>query len=381
MTWDFMGDPRRDPLRSLEDLRARDLSYDSGRIFCSMCSKLPRIAIDAYLMFLETNLLDPRIFPSAKSLEDEAIRKIGALASRPEASGYITSGGTEGNIVALWVARKLLKRENVIAPASIHYSITKACDLQQLKLIHTALDETYHASIDNIQENVDKETLAIVVTAGTAALGLVDPIKEIAEIAKDCGCFLHVDASLGGFILPFLKNPPPWDFSIDAVSSLTIDPHKMGLAPIPAGSVLFRERSWLKTIERDPPYLNSSSSTLLGTRSGAPAAAVWALLNSLGYEGYQKMVKRCMGLTERLTKGIRKLNALDLVAEPELNIVAAKSDIIDLSTLRDRLEKMGWLISMNDLPPSIRLVVMPHHRPQHIDSFLADLCECLEDLT
>ncbi len=368
-------------LKSLEDRRSQDWSYDSGRVFCSMCSKPLKVAVDAYLMFLETNLLDPRIFPSVKSLEEEAIRKIGTLTSRPEAAGYITSGGTEGNIVTLWVARKLLNRKNVIAPVSAHYSVTKACNLQQLNLTHIALDETYRASVDSIQEKASKETLAITATAGTVALGLVDPIEEIAEIAEDLGCFLHVDASFGGFVLPFIKNPPPWDFSIGSVSSITLDPHKMGLAPIPAGSILFRNGNWLKKIEMNPPYLNSPNSTLLGTRSGASVAAVWALLNSLGYKGYQKIVKRCMDLTQKLAIGIRKMDAVDLIVEPELNIVAVKSDTVNLSDVCDKLEARGWLVSMNSQPRSIRLVVMPHHRLKHITSFLADFDECLEDLT
>jgi tyrosine decarboxylase/aspartate 1-decarboxylase len=370
----------REVLKRLKGRRDQDVSYDSGKVFCSMCSKPLKIAVDAYSMFLETNLLDPKIFPSAKSLEEEAIQKIGALASNPGAAGYITSGGTEGNIVALWVARKLLKRKNVVAPASAHYSITKACDLQQLNLVHVELDETYRASVDSIRENVSKETLVIVVTAGTTALGLVDPIEQIGEIAQDFGCFLHVDASFGGFVLSFIEDPPPWDFRVAQVSSLTLDPHKMGLAPIPAGSILFREKGWLETIKSDPFYLNGSSSTLLGTRPGASAAAVWALLTSLGQKGYQKIVRRCMSLTRKLARGIKKVGGLDLIVEPELNVVAFKSDIADLGSIREKLEAKGWLVSTNRSPKSIRLVVMPHHRPAHIRSFLADLNECLEGL-
>jgi len=368
-------------LKLLEARRNHDWSYDSGRIFCSMCSKPLKIAIDAYLMFLETNLLDTRIFPSAKSLEVEVIQKIGTLVSRPDAAGYITSGGTEGNIVALWAARKLLNRKEVVAPISTHYSVIKACDLQKLKLIQTELDDTYHASIDSIQEKVSKKTLAITVTAGTAALGLIDPIEEIAEIAEDSGCFLHVDASLGGFILPFIENSKRWDFTVEAVSSMTVDPHKMGLAPIPAGSVLFRDKNMLRTLEMNPPYLNVPSSTLIGTRSGAPVAAVWTLLSSLGYKGYRKIIKRCMNLTRKLAKGIKSTNVLDLVVEPELNIVAVKSDIVNLDNVCRKLEERNWLVSINSQPYSIRLVVMPHHRPEHIESFLVDLSECLEELT
>lgn len=367
-------------LKSLKSRRDRDWSYDSGRVFSSMCSKPLRAAVRAYMMFLETNLLDAKIFPSTKNLEEEVIREIGSLFSRSEVGGYITSGGTEGNIVALWAARKLMKRKFVVAPMSAHYSIDRACDLQQIKLLHVGLDSNYRASIESVQENVNKDTIAIVATAGTTALGLVDPIEEIAEIAEDFKCFLHIDASFGGFILPFVKNPTAWDFSVDRVSSITADPHKMGLAPIPAGSVLFREKGWLKTIEIEVPYLSRTSSTLSGTRSGASAAAVWAAFNSLGHEGYRKIMKRCMNLTRKLANGIKRIDGLDLVVKPELNIVAFKSDFINLHDLSEALKTKDWLTSLNRQPESIRLVVMPHHRPKHITSFLSDLRECLEGL-
>ncbi|KUO40744.1 MAG: hypothetical protein AVW06_02110 [Hadesarchaea archaeon DG-33-1] len=367
-------------LKSLKSRRDRDWTYDSGRVFSSMCSKPLKAAVRAYTMFLETNLLDAKIFPSTKNLEEEVIREIGSLFSGPESGGYITSGGTEGNIVALWVARKLMKRKFVVAPMSAHYSIDKACDLQQIKLLRVDLDSNYCASIESIQENVNKDTIAIVATAGTTALGLVDPIDEIAEIAEDFKCFLHVDASFGGFILPFVESPQAWNFSVDQVSSITADPHKMGLAPIPSGSVLFREKAWLKTIEIEVPYLSGTSSTLLGTRSGASAAAVWAAFNSLSHEGYRKIMRRCMRLTQKLANGIKRIDGLDPVVKPELNIVAFKSDFMNLHDLSETLETKGWLTSLNKQPESIRLVVMPHHRPKHITSFLSDLRECSEGL-
>jgi tyrosine decarboxylase/aspartate 1-decarboxylase len=367
-------------LKLLKNRKDLNLNYDSGRIFSSMCSDPLPAAIEAYLEFLETNLLDEKLFPGAKALEEEAVRKIAELFSRPEASGYITSGGTEGNIVALWVARKLLKRREVVAPSSAHYSIDKACDLQQLKLLRAGLGEDYRASVESIQERASGRTLAIVATAGTTALGLVDPIEELAEIAADYKCFLHIDASFGGFILPFIEDPPAWDFRLDQVSSIVADPHKMGLAPIPAGSVLFREPSWLKALEIEVPYLSRTSSTLLGTRSGASAAGVWAALTSLGRQGYRKIVGRCMRLTRRLASGIEKINGLELVVEPELNIVAFRSSVLSLRKLNEALEAKGWLASLNQQPKSMRLVVMPHHRLKHITSFLSDLKECVEAL-
>lgn len=366
-------------LKSLERLRNRDWDYSSGRVFCSMGSKPLKKAMEAHSMFLETNSLDPKIFPSVKILEEEVIGKIGELFSEPKAGGYITSGGTEGNIVALWLARKLLKRKTVVAPGSVHYSVDKACDLQQLKLIHTKLDDEYRADVESVQEKVNRETLAIVATAGTTTLGLVDPIEEIAEVAGDSGCFLHVDASFGGFVLPFIENSTRWDFRVKGVSSITADPHKMGLVPIPAGSLLFRDKSWLKALEFKAPYLSEPSPTLLGTRPGASVAAIWAAMNSLGSEGYERIIERCMNLTRRLANGIRKIEGLNLVVEPELNMVAFKSRVVGAREIYKALEARRWQTSLISKPQCIRLIVMPHHRRNHVDSFLTDLAECMEE--
>lgn len=359
----------------------QERGYNSGRVFSSMCSTPLDVAVKAYVEFLKTNLLDEELFPDVKILEKKAIRKIAALFSNSEAGGYITSGGTEGNIAALWVARKLSGGKSVIAPISAHYSIDKACDLQQIDLIHTEVDNNYRATIDDINEKASSKTIAIVVAAGTVALGIVDPIEQIAEIAEDHRCFLHVDASFGGFVLPFLENSPPrWDFSVGGVASITADPHKMGLAPIPAGSVLFRKKEWLKAIEIEAPYLSRPSATVLGTRPGASAAAVWAALSSLGHRGYRKIVKRCMTLTKRLADGIKRTGIFDLVVEPELNIVAFKSDLVKPNKLKLALMARGWVISTNTRPESARMVVMPHHQRNHITSFLSDLKECAEEL-
>lgn len=367
-------------LDSLRKYRDLDWSYDSGRVFSSMCSKPLEEASKAYSIFLETNALDSRIFPSTEKLEDEAIEKIGGLFSNPQAGGYITSGGTEGNIFALWLARKLHGGNKVIAPVSAHYSVNKACDLQQVNLVRTRLDDDYRAEIESIKEEVDRRSLAIVISAGTTALGKVDPVLDVAEVAEDAGCFLHVDASFGGFVLPFTEDARSWDFEIGQVSSIAADPHKMGLTPIPSGALLVRERKWLDNLKTDIPYLSETKQTLLGTRTGASIASVWTALRSLGAQGYRKIIGKCMELTDRLAEGIRKIGGLELVTEPELNLVAFTSPSLNLHEIQEALEEKDWLVSLNQQPESIRLIVMPHHDGQDIDSFLFDLEKCAEEL-
>jgi tyrosine decarboxylase/aspartate 1-decarboxylase len=360
-------------LRLLEERRKKDPGYRSGRVFSSLCTLPRREVVRAYLRFLETNALDPRVFPSVKELEEEVVGEAGRWFSCPGAAGYVTSGGTEGNLVALWVAREVTGRRKVVAPLSSHYSVRKACSLLGLRLVLTGLGEDYRADVGEVERKVDGKTAAVVATAGTASLGLVDPVEEMAEVAQRRGCFLHVDASLGGFLLPFLGRKG-WDFGVEGVSSLTADLHKLGGAPIPSGLLLFRRGEWLERVGWEVPYLGGRTHTLLGTRPGASVAACWLALKLL--DGRE--ARRCVEMARRLAEGIRRVEGVRLVAEPELNVVVFTHERLGVSELEGELGRRGWVVSRSDLPEGIRLVVMPHHRPSHLRSFLRDLGEAVE---
>lgn len=359
-------------LRYLEEKRKKDPGYRSGRVFSSMCTLPRKEVVKAYLKFLETNALDPRVFPSVKELEEEVVREAGKFFSHPEAFGYVTSGGTEGNLMALWVAREVTGRRKIVAPLSAHYSIRKACSLLGLELVQVGLGKDYKAEVEEVEKKVDGETAALVATAGTTSLGVVDPVEEMAEVAVEKGCFLHVDASLGGFVLPFLGRRG-WDFGVEGVSSLTADFHKMGGSPIPSGLLLFREREWLEKVEEEVPYLGGKTFTLLGTRPGASVAAAWMAMKLM--DG--KEARRCVELAKELAEGIRKVKGLSLIVEPELNVVVFRHESLSCLELERRLGERGWVVSRSDFPEGIRLVVMPHHRPPHLASFLRDLRICV----
>jgi tyrosine decarboxylase/aspartate 1-decarboxylase len=206
---------------------------------------------------------------------------------------------------------------------------------------------------------------------GTSELGVVDPISELSKIAQKHGVWLHVDAAFGGLVVPFLKKPHFFDFRLDAVQSITVDPHKMGLAPVPAGGILFRNRKALDCIKTETPYLtNGSQYTFVGTRTGASAAATWAVFKSLGKEGFQKNVDTCMRNTKRLKKGIKNAG-LNLVVEPMLNILAFRSK--NTKALAEKLRGCGWFVSYVPRLDCIRIIIMPHVKPKHVDAFLADL--------
>jgi len=381
------GLPQDTIIQELEAKLHPDLTYSSGKILCSMCTSPHSFAKQVYRKYLEKNLGDPSLFPASAELEQETVSMLGSLLSSPKAFGSIVSGGTEANIVALWAARNLAKRERgeVIVPVSAHYSFDKASDLLNLKLIKVRLNSSYQMDVKAAEKAITSKTVAIVGLAGSTGLGVVDPIRGLSEIASAHNIYLHVDAAFGGFVLPFLKElgykPLDFDFSLPSVCSVTIDPHKMGLAPIPAGGILFRDAEMCEAVSMKVPYLaggEMKQSTLLGTRSGASAVAVWALLKHLGRAGYAAVVERCLGLTWKLVEGIRRIDGLDIVAEPTMNVVGVKSDTVDVSLVFRELRKRGWAVSL--FPDYLRIVVMPHTKPSHIKRFLEDLQRILENL-
>ena len=248
-----------------------------------------------------------------------------------------------------------------------------------LKIIEAKLDENYKIDINSLKNLISDKTIAIVAIAGTTELGLIDPIEEISKIALENNIYFHVDAAFGGFSIPFLResgyNLPVFDFSLDGVCSITVDPHKMGLAPIPAGGILFRKEEYLDVMAVDSPYLTvKTQSTIVGTRLGASSAATYAIMKYFGKEGYTKLARNLMENTMFLKEGLEDLG-YDVVCAPELNIVAFNHPEMDTNELAEKLEKLGWKVSVAKCPVAIRVVLMNHIKLNHLKELLEDLKE------
>ena len=359
-------------LSILKDMRARDHVYD--RFFSTMCTQPHPIAVIAHNMFLETNLGDPGLFPGIAEIERRAIRAMGDLLGCPSASGYISTGGTESNIQAIHAARNEsgIKGGNIVVPASAHFSFDKIGDILCLGVRKAELDDSLKVDISSVEGLVDERTVAIVGIAGTTEFGQVDPIDVLAKIARKNGIHLHVDAAFGGFVLPFLEGGFKWDFRVDGVSSITIDPHKMGLSTIPAGGLLFRESGDLEVLETETHYLTKArQASLTGTRSGAAAAATYAVMMHLGRNGFKKLVDYCMDLTRYIVSGARDIG-VEPVIDPVMNVVALK--VQEPAKVRQELMNLGWHVSMTREPHrALRLILMRHITRENIDLFLKDL--------
>ncbi|RLF33995.1 MAG: tyrosine decarboxylase MfnA [Thermoplasmata archaeon] len=361
-------------LNMLGRLQKKDYSFSSGHILGSMCTQPHPIAKKAYNMFLETNLGDPKLFPGTKEIENRLLKFISDLLHSPKnATGHIVSGGTEGNITAMWMAKQLTHKKEIIIPSSAHFSFNKIASLMDMKLIQIPVTKNHYCmDVHETKKKIGNNTAAVVGIAGSTELGMIDPIPELSEICQEENIFLHVDAAFGGFVIPFLKklnyDVPDFDFTLKGVSTITLDAHKMGYSAIPLGILMIREKKWLNEISVESPYISSRKQTgILGTRSGGPVAAAYAVIKYLGIEGYKKVVQQCMETTKYMEKRVIE-TGLQLVTKPKMNVLGIK--LKHLNQVVNLLIKHGWRVNKIDHLSCIRIVVMPHVTKKIVDKFI-----------
>lgn len=376
--------PRQVQARVLAAHRA-DWDFAQGRIFGSMCTVPVPAALESARHFPTANLGNPGLCPGTAQLEEEVLEMLLDLfhAPRSGAGGWVLSGGTEANLTALWIARNARRvgRPEVVLPTSAHFSFRKAIDLLGLRPRWVGTDSSGRARVEEVRRAVGPRTVAVVGVAGSTELGAVDPLEEIADLARTRRIPLHVDAAFGGFVLPWLAGPPkamPFDLQLPGVWSLAVDPHKMGMAPVPSGVLLLRRKDAASAVAVASPYLTAPQNVgVLGTRASSAVAGTYAALVGLGRAGYRANVRRCQELTHQLLEGARELG-LRPVVEPTMNIVALRHR--DPSAVQNRMLEKGWDVSAIDRPPALRFVVMPHASERTVEALLKDLRSVLRRL-
>ena len=360
---DTTGCSREEVLAVLSGYRAMDAPHT--RILSSMCTVPHPITDEVRRLYAATNLGDPGVFAGSAKVESLVIESLGDLMHCKTAAGCMTSGGTESNIQAIRAAtkRRHVEKPNIVVPASAHFSFDKIADMLGVELRIAPYEPgKYTVDTGKMAELIDKNTVAISAVAGTTEYGVVDDIVTIGRLAQEHDLFFHVDAAFGGFVIPFLDNPIPFDFAVEGVDSISLDPHKMGMGTIPGGCLLFRSDDDPKRLSVETPYLSSRvQTTLTGTRPGADAAAAYAVIKYLGREGFRDIVAGCMENTRRLTEGLEAFG-YEKVIDPVLNLVA----------FRDFKVPDGWYVS-HTRAHDLRFVLMPHVTRTVIEEFLRDI--------
>ncbi len=369
-----------DVRKALQATHEEDFTFSGGEILGSMCTAPHELAAEAHALFLETNLGDPGHFPGTARLEQEVLDDLASLLHAPaDAVGRIVSGGTEANLLACLIAKAVTGRRQIVLPSSAHFSFEKAAKLMDLELVHVPVGSDGRADVEAMTKAVNDKTALVVAVAGTTELGLVDPIEPLAWFCQRNGILLHVDAAYGGYFLPFLeragRKPIPFDFALPGVWSVSVDPHKGGMATIPCGALVLRDGHGWDQVAVASPYLSTrTQSTLLGTRPGAPVAAAWAVHRHLGMAGFASIAETCLDNATYLAAKLRTMGVA-MVATPELAVVTFRH--ADPAKLQERLAQEGFRVNLVRRMGAIRIVVNPHVTRKVLDRFLKVLPSCL----
>jgi tyrosine decarboxylase/aspartate 1-decarboxylase len=371
------GLPEEELGRRIGEARQKDTPFLSGHVLGSMCTAPHPAGLQAWQVFADANLGDPLINPGAAELEDEVVDVLCSIAGGgPEADGLFVSGGTEANVTALRLARDRTGRDEVVMPETAHFSFEKAAHALGLTVTRTPVTDGFAADVEAMNEAVTEDTACVVGVAGNTEFGAVDDIPAIAEIGDDVGAWTHVDAAYGGFVLPFLPDGDPFGLDVDGVDSVTIDPHKMGRAPVPAGGLLVDHEDKLSPGATETPYVSTDEQAgLLSTRPGAAAAGAWASMHALGQDGYQTQARAAVEVAEWFA-GVLENKGASLARDPSLGILAIEVDHNE--QVRAQLAEKGWKVSLTTLVPGIRIVCMPHVTAERLTEFARELPNRLE---
>ena len=392
-----LGQSAQNVLNRLDDLRATDVRWRDGRAFSLAYFAGPEVqtlAENAYKRCAGDNALNTAAFPSLRQMQADVLDFASHWLGAPGASaGYFTSGGTESILMALKAARdqfaqdRGITRPNVVLPSSAHAAFAKAGAYFGIELRRTPVKPDWRADIAAMRAAIDENTIMLACSAPQYPQGVIDDVPAVAALAVEMGVNCHVDACMGGVSLAYLerlgRNIPSWNFQVSGVTSMSVDLHKFGYTSKGASVIMYadkRLRSFQGFITDDWLGGMYASSGMLGTKSGGPIAAAWAVMNHLGDDGYQKLTQQAMHATSRLADHLRNHNWLQLRAEPDallLSFGARDPQKLNVFAIADLLWEKGWYVDRQTPPDSLHCTVNAVHDAA-IEQFLDDLDSATE---
>jgi len=379
----------------LVEMRHGDIAWSQGRAFGLVYDgghQLHRVAERAAAMFLHDNALNTNAIPSLGRIQRDVVGwTAGLMHGDAETAGFMTSGGTESIQCAVLAARERARTERgiehpeIVVAESAHAAFHKSAHMYRMPIRTVGVCADWTVDLDQMRAAIGPHTALVVGSAPQYPQGVVDPIPEIADLAAQVGANCHVDACMGGFVLPFAemlgRDVVPWDFRVDGVHSISADIHKLGYAPKGASVIVYRNRQ----LRRHQTFVFSdwlgglyASPNLQGTRSGAPMAAAWAVMRHLGQAGYVELTRIALETADRLRGAVEGIEELRTLADAQHHLVAvaAQSDL-DVFALGDALAQRGWHIDRQTPPDTLHHTVSFGNAPV-IEDYIADLSACAE---
>jgi glutamate/tyrosine decarboxylase-like PLP-dependent enzyme len=347
---------------------------------------------EVYAIHSQSNPLHIDIWPSGMKFEAEVVAMtasmLGAGETDDEIVGTVTSGGTESIIMAMKAYRDRagIHHPEMVVPDSAHVAFDKAAHYLGYKQIKVPVGPDFRADPDGMARAVTRKTVVVAGSAPGFPHGVIDPIADLAEMARERGVGFHTDACLGGFILPWAKRLgyeiPPFDFRLPGVTSMSADTHKYGYAAKGTSVVLYRGRELRHHqfyVAADWPGGLYYSPTMAGSRPGALLATAWAALLSMGEQGYLEATKAILETGKKVRTGIGALPELRVLGDP-LWVIAFTSDVVSIYEVMAQMGRRGWSLNGLHHPPAVHMALtLRHTQPGVADAFLADLAWSVEE--
>jgi glutamate/tyrosine decarboxylase-like PLP-dependent enzyme len=347
-----------DVLARLRQMQSGDLPVHGGRtlayVYDSGLAEVDEVGRAAVAAYAGSNGLDPTAFPSLLRMENELVGFACTLLDAPGTTvGTISSGGTESVLLAVQAARDAhpeIAAPRMVIPSTAHAAFHKAAHYFGVEAVAVPVGPDFRADAAAMAAAIDDRTVLVVASAPSYAHGVVDPVTEIAAAAAARGVRCHVDACIGGWVLPYaarLGRPvPPWTFAVEGVTSISVDLHKYAYAP-KGTSILLHRTPALRAPQffasADWPGYTMLNATLQSTKSGGPLAAAWAVVNTLGDTGYETLSAQVFEAVDRIVAGIG--GPLRVVVPPDSTLVAlATDDTCDPFTVCDEMASRGWYV-------------------------------------
>jgi glutamate/tyrosine decarboxylase-like PLP-dependent enzyme len=382
-------------LDRLRALRAGDAPTHGGRVLSYVYDPgddaLDDLAAAAIREMQPVNGLDPTTFSSVAALEREVVGFVrGLLHGGGDVVGSVTTGGTESCLLAVKTARDVWRaghpdagRPRLVAPTTVHAAFQKAAHYLDLMLDPVPVDRDGRVSADAVAARLDDDVALVVLSAPSYPVAALDPVEAVAAACASQGVALHVDACIGGLVLPFWRDArgdrlPDWDFAVPGVTSVSADLHKFGYAPKGVSVLLQRgrdrQRAQYFATTRWPGY-PVVNPTVLGSKSAGPLAAAWAIIHALGADGFTALADSCRRSTEALRVAIDGIDGLRIVGEPAGPLLAVAADDavppdrrVDPHHWADAVRASGWVLQQQPgltqddgvrVPPTTHLTITP----------------------
>ncbi len=385
--------PANELLDQIENLSEGDINWRGGRAFSLVYhpddQELEGLLHEVATIYIHENALNPFKYPSLVQMETDVVDMAADLLHTQPRAGSMSSGGTESIFLAVHTARSIGEQRgitvpNIVTAETVHPAFAKACHYLKIEHRSTPLTPDLRADPDAIAASIDADTVLVVGSSPCYPFGVIDPIPELAALAVEKGTLMHVDACLGGWLLPWwerLGEPvPPWDFRVEGVTSMSADIHKYGYTFKGASLVMYREPEMVQhqwfVYDNWPGGLYGSITTA-GTRPAAPIAGAWATICHLGAEGYLSKARQVRDATRGFQSGIAAIEELQVTGDPDMSVFeisAVPGSDVDIGGVGDVMDDRGW--NLDRQQGGLHVMVSPYHL-RVVDQFNVDLSDAV----